>query len=110
MNRRLFLSGLPFAARGGTLLAFFRPRPAQAQFWYAAPEEVQDSAYTLGPITGRVARALMPPETPCPLPQSRDFSGLRFTGCSKDYRETVNADTWYPSWAADGTLYLRPVP
>lgn len=66
------------------------------------PEEF---AYALGPITGPLACGLMPPDTPCPLPQSRRFSGIRYTGRTRDYHETIGADTWYPSWAADGLLY-----
>ncbi len=48
---------------------------------------------------------LMPPQGEPPLPQSPRFKGLRFTGRQRDYKETIHADTWYPSWAADGTLY-----
>jgi hypothetical protein len=45
-----------------------------------------------------------PNESPpdCPLPRSSAFSGIRFTGRSASY---TDADTWYPSWAADGDLY-----
>ncbi len=39
------------------------------------------------------------------MPQSRRFKGISFTGRQRDYRETAAADTWYPSWASDGTLY-----
>ena len=66
------------------------------------PEEF---AYAHGPITGPLARGLMPPDTLSPLPQSSHFSGIRFTGRYRDYHETIEADTWYPSWAADGLLY-----
>jgi hypothetical protein len=38
----------------------------------------------------------------CPFPQSDDFRGLHFTGRHTEY---TGADTWYPSWAADGNLY-----
>ncbi len=34
--------------------------------------------------------------------QSELWSGLKFTGRLRAYE---NADTWYPSWAADGQLY-----
>jgi hypothetical protein len=38
----------------------------------------------------------------CPFPQSEAFRGLHFTGRHAEY---TGADTWYPSWAADGNLY-----
>lgn len=38
----------------------------------------------------------------CPYPQSDAFRGLHFTGRHVEY---TGADTWYPSWAADGNLY-----
>ena len=38
----------------------------------------------------------------CPLTQSREFEGLGFTGRFVNYG---HADTWYPSWGADGRLY-----
>lgn len=45
-----------------------------------------------------------PSETPpdCPFAPSKEVTGLRFTGVHSDYRF---ADTWYPTWAADGNLY-----
>jgi hypothetical protein len=45
------------------------------------------------------------PSTPpagCPFTASTDLTGLAFTGRHAEYE---NADTWYPSWAADGNLY-----
>ena len=45
------------------------------------------------------------PSTPpadCPFPPSSELTGLRFTGVHSDYHF---ADTWYPTWAADGNLY-----
>jgi hypothetical protein len=47
---------------------------------------------------------LWPSETPtdCPFEQSREFSGILFTGVRSDYKL---ADTWYPTWASDGNLY-----
>jgi hypothetical protein len=44
----------------------------------------------------------MPPPIDCPFPASSTLRGLTFTG---RYRNYTNADTWYPSWAADGHLY-----
>jgi hypothetical protein len=47
---------------------------------------------------------LWPPDPPpeCPLPPSSDLGGIAYTGRHTSYTE---ADTWYPSWAADGALY-----
>lgn len=45
------------------------------------------------------------PSTPpadCPFPPSTDVVGVGFTGRHAEY---TGADTWYPSWAADGNLY-----
>jgi hypothetical protein len=41
-----------------------------------------------------------PPE--CPFPASDTLRGVAFTGRHAEY---TGADTWYPSWAADGNLY-----
>ena len=45
-----------------------------------------------------------PSEEPadCPFERSKDILGIGFTGRYKFY---AGADTWYPSWAADGNLY-----
>jgi hypothetical protein len=42
-----------------------------------------------------------------PFATSSALHGIEFTG---RHREYTNADTWYPSWAADGHLYraVRP--
>ena len=42
------------------------------------------------------------PPPACPFPQSEMMVGVAFTGRHADY---TGADTWYPSWAADGNLY-----
>ena len=42
------------------------------------------------------------PPADCPFPPSKEITGLEFLGVHSDYRF---ADTWYPSWAADGNLY-----
>lgn len=42
-----------------------------------------------------------PPEG-CPFPLSERFGALCFTGRGRPY---MSADTWYPTWAADGNLY-----
>ena len=50
--------------------------------------------------------ALTPwPSTPpadCPLEPSSDITGVAFTGRHAEYTE---ADTWYPSWVAEGEAY-----
>jgi hypothetical protein len=38
----------------------------------------------------------------CPFPQSNLIKGVVFTGRSSGY---TKADTWYPSWGADGKMY-----
>jgi hypothetical protein len=38
----------------------------------------------------------------CPFAKSGTLPGIAFTGRHAEYTE---ADTWYPSWAADGNLY-----
>ena len=75
---------------------------AEAQTPGIMPDEF---AYATGPITGPLARSLRAPDTTCPLPQSHRFSGFRYTGRYRDYGDTIQADTWYPSWAGDGLLY-----
>ncbi|MBC7350993.1 MAG: hypothetical protein H5U08_01435 [Thermogutta sp.] len=42
-----------------------------------------------------------PPET-CPIPRSTEWCELGLTGRHAEY---TAADTWYPSWAADGRMY-----
>lgn len=42
------------------------------------------------------------PPPGCPLPRSTDLLGIEFTGRYATYEA---ADTWYPTWAADGHLY-----
>jgi hypothetical protein len=42
------------------------------------------------------------PPAGCPFAPSQELTGLFFTGQHVEYE---NADTWYPSWAADGKLY-----
>ena len=46
-------------------------------------------------------RPSTPPED-CPFEKSKQITGIAFTGRHKEY---TGADTWYPSWAADGNLY-----
>ena len=42
------------------------------------------------------------PPADCPFEPSRELRGIEFLGVHGDYRF---ADTWYPTWAADGNLY-----
>jgi hypothetical protein len=42
------------------------------------------------------------PPADCPFRKSTDITGIAFTGRHTHYAE---ADTWYPSWAADGNQY-----
>ena len=42
------------------------------------------------------------PPAGCPFPNSTELTGIAFTGRHIRY---ANADTWYPSWAANGNLY-----
>src|SRR6266849_691029 len=42
------------------------------------------------------------PPIDCPFEPSKEIVGLIFTGRHVAYTE---ADTWYPSWAADDTMY-----
>jgi hypothetical protein len=42
------------------------------------------------------------PPVDCPFEPSKEIVGLTFTGRHAAYTE---ADTWYPSWAADDTMY-----
>jgi len=42
------------------------------------------------------------PESACPFPPSTEFEGLGF---SRKHAKYGGADTWFPSWAADGNLY-----
>lgn len=42
------------------------------------------------------------PPSDCPFPKSTDITGIAFTGKHIRYGD---ADTWYPTWAANGNLY-----
>ncbi|MGD1103064.1 MAG: hypothetical protein ABSA59_13455, partial [Terriglobia bacterium] len=42
------------------------------------------------------------PPAGCPFQKSTDITGVAFTGRHIRY---ANADTWYPSWAANGNMY-----
>ena len=51
-------------------------------------------------LASSVAASQPPPD--CPFERSAAITGVRFTGRHARY---TTADTWYPSWAADGNLY-----
>ncbi|MHC4084572.1 MAG: discoidin domain-containing protein [Planctomycetota bacterium] len=53
------------------------------------------------PKSGPLLWPSEPPED-IPFEQSKELSGILFTGVHSDYRI---ADTWYPSWASDDNLY-----
>ena len=42
------------------------------------------------------------PPAEIPFEASKELTGIAFTGRHAQYE---HADTWYPSWAADGNLY-----
>ena len=98
MNRRSFLQTLPAAAIASATSPSLRAQ--------AAPTECGGLAFAApAAIDGPLARGLMPPMGQPPLPQSARYKGLRFTGRQRIYSESIGADTWYPAWAADGSLY-----
>ncbi len=49
---------------------------------------------------GRLWPSMPPPD--CPFERSKTLTGVFLTGRHRVY---TSADTWYPSWAADGHLY-----
>ena len=59
---------------------------------------------TLMPTHTAASNWKWPEQTPdgCPFDRSRELPGMEFTARHAEY---TNADTWYPSWAADGNLY-----
>ncbi len=80
--------GVAVALAVGTAWAKVRPRP--------------NDSLPPSPAIGAdgVWRSTTPAD--CPFKPSETLQGLRFTGRHAEY---ANADTWYPSWAADGNLY-----
>ena len=60
---------------------------------HACAAQVQQSAPKVWPSK---------PPAGCPFQKSTDITGLAFTGRHVRY---ANADTWYPSWAANGKMY-----
>lgn len=107
MNRRKFLYGLPATAALYKIGSGAQQLSAEAVPAGDASAEKRCSLVfvTPGCIDGPIARALMVPQGNPPLPQSRSYAGLRFTGKQTNYLKSIHCDTWYPSWAADGNLY-----
>ncbi|MCX6620368.1 MAG: hypothetical protein NTY38_04705, partial [Acidobacteria bacterium] len=60
------------------------------------------AAFTCQIASASARRWPSEPPPGCPFPQSTALGGIEFTGRAASYG---NADTWYPSWAADGHLY-----
>jgi hypothetical protein len=85
-------------ARNHWILAFaagFCLSPVQGQ-----PLPCQQTTIDAPPAPSGVWPSEIKPD--CPFPRSQSLSGIRFTGRHAEY---TGADTWYPSWAADGNLY-----
>jgi hypothetical protein len=63
-----------------------------------------DASETLVPAPAPSQWRVWPSEPPpgCPFPKSTSLVAVAFTGRHAEY---TGADTWYPSWAADGNLY-----
>ncbi len=63
-----------------------------------------DASETLIPAPPPSPWRVWPSEAPadCPFPKSTSLVAVAFTGRHAEY---TGADTWYPSWAADGNLY-----
>lgn len=91
-------------------------RSAEAPLRRLSPRRLGRLALALAvPLSGAAAERLVdaPPPQPfrvwpstppanCPFPKSDTLAGVGFTGRHAEY---TGADTWYPSWAADGNLY-----
>ncbi len=61
---------------------------------------VSTDAVDVAPDSGRPWPGQPPVD--CPFPKSDTLTRLGFTDRHAEYTQ---ADTWYPSWAADGNLY-----
>jgi len=62
------------------------------------------NAWLIPPPPPKAAYKIWPSQAPqgCPFKPSESIRGVGFTGRHAEY---TGADTWYPSWAADGDLY-----
>jgi hypothetical protein len=90
----------------------YRPAASQALALLAlllfalagSPGPCAQAAERLIPAPPPAAYRVWPSEPPpdCPFPKSDILVGVGFTGRHAEY---TGADTWYPSWAADGNLY-----
>ena len=94
---------VPSASRAivGTALVFLASSASAASlFAAAASPDTGPRAWTAWPASGP-ANASAP--AGCPFAQSTDVTGFEFLrGGNAAYG---GADTWYPTWAADGALY-----
>ena len=75
------------------ILAFICAATVQAEPLERLVDAPENRPYRLWPSR--------PPEN-CPFKPSDAIKGIAFTGRYVNY---TNADTWYPSWAADGNYY-----
>jgi len=81
---------------------------ALGALWLASRAVAADAATTtlIDAPPPPPANALVPwpsqPPADCPFAKSAALTGVVFTGRHAEY---TGADTWYPSWAADGNLY-----
>jgi GH43 family beta-xylosidase len=91
-SRFLALDPLWFDQKGRLYGSATRGQPQPAPFVSATPPQRQ-----YDPL---VWESEAPAD--CPFERSKELTGIEFTGFHSDYRF---ADTWYPSWAADGNLY-----
>lgn len=65
---------------------------------------IRSQTADLGPDVLRYKPFVWPSEVPedCPLEQSGEFKGIKFLGIKSGFHY---GDTWYPTWAANDTLY-----
>jgi len=72
--------------------------------WTMAADQVAVTVIDAPPSPPANALTPWPNEAPadCPFAKSATVTGVVFTGRHAEY---TGADTWYPSWAADGNLY-----
>ena len=83
-----------------------KPIPALFSTWCLASCAMAANPVTVIDAPPSAANAMTPwPNelpTDCPFAKSATVTGVVFTGRHAEY---TGADTWYPSWAADGNLY-----
>lgn len=71
---------------------------------WAAAAEAETRYVNAPPVPPKGSSRIWPSQPPaeCPFPASDTLVKIGFTGRHAEY---TNADTWYPSWAADGKMY-----